>query len=195
MFRLYCTICVLTILLQSFSKIHSTILLKSILFSNKFSKLKTLIEQKFINAQSFNFNFHLKIPTLLYYLYFRNFYDFFDIHSAIMLKKYSLSFTQGKSKELNEKRDTYEMKEIHVFCVSISESLNSSSCAYCPPQTSRMFFSILLYGCQSSGTSIRCTHSGKKQCTTSPRRDTLDLTGSSSYPHASKEFEESYGHL
>lgn len=30
---------------------------------------------------------------------------------------------------------------------------------------------------------IRCTHFAMKQCTTSPQRDTLDLSRSSSYPH------------
>ena len=28
--------------------------------------------------------------------------------------------------------NTYEIKEIHVFCVSINDSLYSSSCVYCP---------------------------------------------------------------
>ncbi|KAG7207694.1 hypothetical protein KM043_009313 [Ampulex compressa] len=43
-----------------------------------------------------------------------------------------------------------------------------------------------------SGTSRRRTHSGKKQCTTSSCRDTVDLTRSSSYPHATNGLEESW---
>lgn len=94
------------------------------------------------------------------------------------------------------KNNAHQAMEFHGFSVSMNESLSSRSYVLWPsPDFQDVFFSILLYGCQSSGTSIRCTHSGKKQCTTSSRSDTLDLTGSSSYPHASKELEESYDRL